>query len=161
MVKNKLPKAQPTFCIFRTITPIKPVPEASEILKSALAECDICMTEIDPFKSSKRTKNGRTRSNRRLNGFMAFRIFYSRAAKDSASQTKLSSLLAKAWKEDPHKHVWSTYASLYNETGGNDPFIGWLQKALGDSNYINPKKRLVRKTSTKVFLNNIEDVFLS
>lgn len=145
--------------VFRMKYLVAPIPEASESLKHALAECNASMDEVDRFKVSKRSEYRRVKGNRRLNGFMAFRIYYSRAAKDSASQKKLSALLAKAWKNDNNKHIWSTYASMYNETGGEDAFIFWLEKSLSTHGKTK-QTQITRKTPPNVFINGVEDIFL-
>lgn len=142
------------------IIQIPPLPKASESVRRSLAECNAHISDIDLFKPSNRSKRRKTTCGRRLNGFLAFRIFYSRAAKDSASQKKLSSLLAKAWSEDVNKHIWSTYASVYNETGGTDEFIPWLEKTLNKTKQ-QTGSRTTCKTQTNAFINGIEDVYLT
>lgn len=155
----KSQEGEPQVSILQSTLNLPALPQASDLIKEYLAECNATMTDLDSFKPSIRSKRRKQNSRRRLNGFMAFRIYYSRAAKDSSLQKKLSSLLAKAWKEETKRLTWTTYASLYNETGGSDSFILWLHKCLG-----NKQRRLSSSVTSKIlsnaFINDIEDVFV-
>lgn len=163
MVSNEdihLKSKEANFLMIRTGLLIPALPEPSETIINSLAECDASMDDIDLFKPSNRSKRRKAVKRRRLNGFIAFRSYYSRAAKSHSSQRKLSSLLAKVWKEEANKHVWSTYASVYNETGGNDDFILWLEKNL-EQNEKDSTRSFTQKRKHHAFINDIEDVFLT
>lgn len=65
-----------------------------------------------------------------LNGFMAFRSFYTQHISAPTSQRELSTALSKAWSQDENlKNIWTRYAADYNSQScknGNVPFVSWL-----------------------------------
>lgn len=88
-------------------------------------------SEMFDMKIPIRKNRNRCKKTRCLNGFMAFRSFYSRSISNVEHQRELSSLLGKLWKNEPNKAIWNRYAIEYNSQAINQDFVDWLFKALG------------------------------
>ncbi|OBA22190.1 hypothetical protein METBIDRAFT_40341 [Metschnikowia bicuspidata var. bicuspidata NRRL YB-4993] len=133
-----------------------PIPSSS--LQDLL--CKYLFNEVDTNKKLSRIKQG-TRYNdtkkRRINGFIAFRSFYSKTIKGTSHQKELSSKLAAIWKTEPNHQTWNSYALQYNATGGNESFVSWLNRKLGFDTNIEAKKTF--KSYKNLTLKNVEDVF--
>lgn len=82
-------------------------------------------------RMSTRKNRHRCKKRRCLNGFMAFRSFYSRSISNVEHQRQLSKLLGKLWKNEPNKAIWNRYAIEYNSQAVNQDFVDWLFGALG------------------------------
>ncbi|CCE86960.1 Piso0_005485 [Millerozyma farinosa CBS 7064] len=83
-----------------------------------------------PKKTTPRRYKPKARRTRNLNGFMAFRSFYSRSISNVEHQRQLSSLLGSLWQTEPNKNIWNRYAIEYNTRATNQDFVEWLCKAL-------------------------------
>ncbi|CCE85849.1 Piso0_005485 [Millerozyma farinosa CBS 7064] len=81
-------------------------------------------------KTTSRRYKPKGRRTRSLNGFMAFRSFYSRSISNVEHQRQLSSLLGSLWQTEPNKNIWNRYAIEYNTRATNQDFVEWLCKAL-------------------------------
>lgn len=144
------------FCVLR-LGELPKLPRESENLQAILRRFD-CVPCSHVPKLTK--QKNRKMLKRRLNGFIAFRSFYSRRVNSSLMQKELSSLLGQVWKREPNRSVWICYALQYNETGGEENFIDWLYRNLGlASTTRNPRKQISRACKSHG-LENVEDVFL-
>lgn len=155
---STLPQNGVSFGIFQTQV-LPELPEPSEYIKDILAACKTRI-KAEPLQSNKRSRR-KANTRRRLNGFIAFRAFYSRTVRDSQLQKHLSSLLGKAWKAEINRNVWEIYATLYNETGGDESFLNWLLSRL---NLSNPTSVLVasrdKMVCRKTVHSKVEDIYL-
>lgn len=88
-------------------------------------------SQIFDMKMSTRKSRIRCKKTRCLNGFMAFRSFYSRSISNVEHQRELSTLLGKLWKDEPNREIWNRYAIEYNSQAINQDFVDWLFRALG------------------------------
>lgn len=140
---------------------IPAMPAASTELEQLLRSFGTSTTAFRKSKNFlKRNRGPHARKKRKVNGFIAFRAFYSRSIPGTARQRDLSSKLAQIWKSEPNSHIWNLYAIHYNATGGNKLFLAWLDESLGFN-------REGRTTSVTLLVyqgqlrNRVEDVFLS
>lgn len=138
---------------------IPTIPAPSPHLSKILADCNSLhqasnLSRVFLLKKSK----SRNKKKRRINGFIAFRSFYSKSIKGASTQRELSTKLSTAWRAEPNRHIWKCYALQYNAAGGEEDFISWLLRNLGISNE-KPVQTILRTSQNKV-LNNVEDVFL-
>lgn len=153
-----LANQEPIFSVLQTRR-LPEIPLPSSYLQNLL-----CQYQCDDGTERRKTRKSRQRTNskinlrkRRINGFIAFRSFYSRTIKGTFNQKELSSKLAAIWKDEPHHLTWNSYALQYNATGGDENFVDWLNMKLGfvsntgdDTKFKTCKNRLFR---------NVEDVF--
>lgn len=68
------------------------------------------------------------RATGRINGFLAFRVFYSKSIQSTAFQRELSILLGKIWFEEENKAIWKRLADAYNldEQNSKLEFFDWI-----------------------------------
>ena len=122
-------------------------------------------SQLFDMKVPTRKSRIRCKKTRCLNGFMAFRSFYSRSIYNVEHQRELSTLLGKLWKNEPNKAIWNRYAIEYNSQAINQDFVDWLFKALGleVETFPIPYTSTVRNESwTFSSLNNenaVEDIY--
>lgn len=112
----------------------------------------------DPTYSPRRLRSRKRKP--KINGFIAFRSFHSRAIKNTRKQQEISSSLAKVWEVEPNREVWNYYALLYNETAKGEEFISWLYRNLGMNDDANCSIKQISKVKKTHFLSKIEDVFI-
>lgn len=108
-------------------------------------------------------KNQRTSSETLLNGFTAFRAYYSKNTRSYREQIELSQQLAKIWKVETQLHdLWSRYVNEYKVSGTSDSFVEWMKGAKSNKKIFsfNVEKRAHFKVSPFLFLV-VEDVFNS
>nr|BBD18017.1 putative transcription factor [Ogataea minuta] len=84
--------------------------------------------------SNRITKRSTSKRRRSLNGFMAFRSFYSQNIDTYKSQKDLSSALAKVWNLEKNQNIWNRYAAEYNISCTTASFVSWLKLKLGQRN---------------------------
>jgi hypothetical protein len=81
-------------------------------------------------QSSKEIEEEQKKPRTRLNGFIAFRAFYSQDICDPTNQRELSKALSKVWSESEElQQVWTRYAAEYNSQypdNSTTPFVTWL-----------------------------------
>lgn len=164
--EQKLTKVQVIF-----FSEIPPLPEPSPGLKEVLerfngngenARCRRSQVEV-PFLGHK--KRSRSKTGHRLNGFMAFRSFYSRSVFDAEYQRQLSSILGSLWKNEPKQDVWNRYAIEYNSRASKEDFIEWLTRVLGLENrsFCDPSTNVVKNNKWQFSSNtqdcSVEDIY--
>lgn len=122
---------------------------------------------FNPLSIKKKSRRCKLRSNKTkcLNGFLAFRSFYSRSIFNVDHQRQLSSLLGKLWRKEPNQEVWNRYAIEYNNQASNQDFVGWLCMALGlqlrniEFPFINKVKNEKWLFSSRNNDNAVEDIY--
>lgn len=149
----------PAFTVLQA-TRLPDIPLPSSRLQNLL--CQYQFDDIHANKKASRSKKNRAgtdqKRKRRMNGFIAFRSFYSKTIKGTSHQKELSSKLAAIWKDEPSHQTWNCYALQYNATGGEETFVNWLNRKLGFENAVEVDDTLrIYKNHT---LKNVEDVFL-
>ncbi|ODV65275.1 hypothetical protein HYPBUDRAFT_154089 [Hyphopichia burtonii NRRL Y-1933] len=107
-------------------------------------------------KKKSRPKN----SKRTINGFFAFRTFYSKSIFKPDHQRQLSSLLAEAWREEKKKSIWDKYAVVYRLQAPDIGFFDWLCANLNLETSTN-KPEVNSPEMKKHSLGRVEDLFLS
>lgn len=111
------PKSEiPTFS-----TTLPSVPPASPQLEELLQKFP---NRIDSH--SRATKRRRQGAKRVLNGFIAFRTFYSQSISTVSEQREFSKALAAIWAVDADQVVWERFAQEYNFRARNENFKEWL-----------------------------------
>lgn len=109
--------------------PILPMP--SDSLKKLLFEVNN-MTQKQPKNRtlfSPHKKNNSFKISSKINGFIAFRSFYSKSISNPADQRKLSRSLANIWLGEENKETWESYSQLYKMSKAylkNQTFVAWL-----------------------------------
>lgn len=63
----------------------------------------------------------------KMNGFTAFKSFYSRNF-TALNQGVLSSYLSKVWVTEKNQHIWDLYAYLFRRYKRSETFSNWLLK---------------------------------
>ncbi|KAH3666367.1 hypothetical protein OGAPHI_003546 [Ogataea philodendri] len=110
------------------------IPAESPYLQSLLKT--YVQTQSKSCVRTKRRKNSdgnrlrNSKSRRGINGFMAFRSYYSRRVSNYHAQKLLSRALAKAWIFEKNQDIWSRYAIEYNHSHSETSFSEWLQNIL-------------------------------
>ncbi|KAG7805696.1 hypothetical protein KL921_005399 [Ogataea angusta] len=115
------------------LTNLPQIPTTSPSLKRLLSEYgskDNGSDRSNKVARKKPTRHKVQKGRKRLNGFMAFRSFYSRNITNYNSQKALSQALAHAWNREKHQQVWSLYATQYNHSKSMEPFSKWLDLKL-------------------------------
>ncbi|KAG7885287.1 hypothetical protein KL936_005417, partial [Ogataea polymorpha] len=145
------------------LTHLPQIPTTSPLLKRLLTEYGAIdngkdsLNKVAPKKSSRHRVQ---KEKKRLNGFMAFRSFYSRNIANYNSQKALSQDLADAWNREKHQQIWSLYAIQYNHSKSKEPFSRWLEmklsKKLGKFNSDDPTTRREINVMSHIV---VEDVF--
>lgn len=132
------------------------IPQPSEELRRILRSCEGALSapEIEKRKFRKRKGKGK------LNGFIAFRAFYTKAIKDPKLQIQLSQILSKVWENEPNRSIWNCYALRYNETANGEEFMHWLYRNLGLIKDSGIHSHQVSRACKSHILSNVEDVFL-
>lgn len=95
-------------------------------------------------QSSKGAVNKAKKKKTKLNGFMAYRAFFSRDVIGIKAQRGLSSCLSKAWQSDENQLIWKRYATEYNAQAAlspDVPFVEWLMKTTGRETEEDKKNR--------------------
>lgn len=82
-------------------------------------------------KSEKVKGQPKRKRNRRINGFLAFRSFYSASILDIEHQRELSTLLGKIWIEEENQLIWNKLAEAYNidKLDAKLQFCSWICEA--------------------------------
>lgn len=117
------------------------------------------------FSCSNHKRKSRSKTGHRLNGFMAFRSFYSRSVFDVEHQRQLSSILGSLWKNEPRQDVWNRYAIEYNSRATKEDFIEWLTRTLGLEvlSLSNPSTNIVKNNKWQFSSNtqdcSVEDIY--
>lgn len=137
---------------------LPPLPSPSKWLQEILTSINFADPMYHPCKLKSRYENRKRKS--KINGFIAFRSFYSRAIKSPKPQQEISASLAVAWKLEPNRKVWNYYALLYNETAKDEEFLYWLYRSLGIIDDASCSVKQISKVNDTYFLSKIEDVFL-
>lgn len=155
-IKSQTPRAHQSAFRILKLTELpqlpQPSPQLQEILRLAGSAPSVSRRQV-------RRKSGSRKKKRRINGFIAFRCFYSRAAKSSQSQKELSTSLGKIWESEPNRNIWNCYALHYNETGEDEEFMDWLYRNLKLANGLPLPKQVVKPYPSHIN-SNVEDVFL-
>ncbi|ODV95197.1 hypothetical protein PACTADRAFT_33775 [Pachysolen tannophilus NRRL Y-2460] len=98
---------------------------------------------------------------KKMNGFMAYRSFYTKNINNVTQQTELSAILAKSWSmDDVNQTIWKRYATQYNKESSNTPFVEWLHKEL---NILGGKGKEEINSENECVSSNgrMEDIFAS
>lgn len=137
------------------------LPKPSKKLESILLKFNKHTNRLiigkEPCRAPRKRKSTQKR---RINGFIAFRAFYSRSIRDPAVQKQLSTMLGKVWGAEPNQHVWDCYALRYNETGGQEEFMTWLMQNLKSKKPCQSTTVIRRRISKNIQFKNVEDVYL-
>lgn len=124
------------------------LPKVSDSLKELLVKY--------PKKTSGTIVGGSKKKFHKVNGFIAYRSFYTKNLSNGNAQRELSKELAKEWKCDKHRNTWSTYAAIYNsqieDRSCKEPFVAWLLRSIG----VNARKDIRIQRNARV-----EDVFIN
>lgn len=125
---NLHPKPPKSFTVENYYVSALPnLPKPSPELKRTLIEFN---NEVLRESTRKRKKQTIYTKKGKINGFMAFRAFYSRSIFSSERQRQLSVLLSKVWAKDSNQGVWNRYADEYNKDERKLYFVEWLCDAL-------------------------------
>ncbi|CUM68277.1 uncharacterized protein PRCAT00005999001 [Priceomyces carsonii] len=158
--------------------PFLPIP--SDDLKSLLLEFNNINVPVS-LGNETITKRANRRASRHLknmkikkiNGFIAFRSFYSRLITNPDHQRQLSVLLGKLWVNEPNRATWNRYAIEYNALLGNSrgqykPFVEWLCDTLHlngeekvEETYTNVVSNITWEFSSRCQDNKVEDVYFT
>lgn len=113
------------------------------------------------IKPKRQYSVNRRRGKTSLNGFMAYRAYYSKDVDIPKLQIELSRLLASYWKKTKNQQVWNRYAQEFNASTRSLPFLEWLNEALRDSKKEDIMIIKEKSWSQKSKLSNlvVEDVF--
>lgn len=113
-----------------------------------------------PKKSNNKlnTKKPKTK----LNGFMAYRTFFSQDIYSIKDQREVSSCLGRCWATDKSQLIWKRYATEYNvrpSQFSNMPFLEWLLKSTGNET----KQEKEKKEWTKHLKSGsrIQDIYFN
>lgn len=110
---------------------LPPIPPRSRYLNRTLEELSKLHTASSgKGRSSKiRRRKPSYLANKisRINGFTAFKSYYSRFA-PAVCQGIVSSALSKVWQRDSHQNVWDSYARHYRQYQRSEGFCDWLDK---------------------------------
>nr|QFP92358.1 silenced mating-type protein ALPHA1 [Ogataea thermomethanolica (nom. inval.)]QGW56840.1 mating-type protein ALPHA1 [Ogataea thermomethanolica (nom. inval.)] len=131
------------------------IPVASHFLTKALATFAIpnsLKTRSTP-KVAKQALKKHLSKKKRLNGFLAFRSFYSHNVLGYHNQKVLSRVLAQAWGKEPHQIIWSRYALEYNHSNTKLSFHEWLCDQIGQK-----ERYFSRSQSTWCQMNVMSDI---
>lgn len=109
-------------------------------------------------KLSRSRKKGNRVLKKKLNGFIAFRTYYSRSVHNVDLQRQLSSFLATAWQKEGNKEVWNRFAAEYSAQATDMGFPQWLDNV--QSKTENLGFTYVKYNNMTFQFNEIEDVFL-
>lgn len=117
------------------------------------------------YHNVKKQKAGNPKKKfRSINGFIAFRSFYSRLVANPEHQRKLSIMLGKLWSQEPSRQIWNRYASEYNMTchkhDNKVAFVDWLCDTLNlnTSMVIDPNTNIVRNNNWKFSSSSSESI---
>lgn len=142
------------------------IPKCYKQLEELLLEFNKKIGIIRTMSTSQKKSNSRKKVfKRRLNGFIAYRSYYSKNIHDSSLQIEVSKRLAIVWKNDPSANIWKRYAFEYNKSNENISFLSWL-----DNNVIKPKNNPKNSFSVDEclidfevlnFICNVEEKFVS
>lgn len=113
------------------------IPEPPNELKCLLEKLK------DNENTSKKRRQTRKPTNRtvtkqpktKLNGFMAYRTYFSQEIYSIKDQRELSSCLGKSWATDKSQLIWQRYATEYNARPvqcSSLSFLEWLLKSTGN-----------------------------
>lgn len=92
-----------------------------------------------------------------LNGFIAFRTYYSNIGKSYEDQSKLSTKLAQIWKCDISlQKVWDSFAEEYNISESHLPFIHWFEK---NKTQLKPKDDVFIMQRANISHLVVEDIY--
>lgn len=149
-------------CNHREILP--PIPEPSPDLLRALEILRKLHHSCLSKQKRKRKPQQRIPKVSRMNGFTAFKSFYS-CNLSAVGQGTLSSVLSKVWTIDKNQHVWDLYANLFRRYKRSETFPEWLvknsiqskEKVFMDSNILNVNELNLPNKSDEVFkiLSNV------
>lgn len=129
---------------------LPPIPDESPDLLKALDYLESLQRVAGKKpKPRKRKKKQTTSKASRLNGFTAFKSFYSRDVY-SVCQGVISSTLSKVWQTEKNQNVWDNYARHFRRYQRREHFCEWLVKATKSGNMCN----LSNKSSTQEFSEN-------
>lgn len=107
---------------------LPPIPLPSQELLQALGELQR-LHSIGLMKCRNKIRKRRTSTTgnkiSRINGFTAFKSYYSRHA-SAVCQGVVSSMLSKVWLRDRNQDVWDNYALHYRRYQRKEPFCEWL-----------------------------------
>ncbi|TID27169.1 hypothetical protein CANINC_002751 [Pichia inconspicua] len=105
------------------------------------------------YKSNIRIKEKKTS----MNGFIAFRTYYSNIGKTYEDQSRLSKELAAIWKNDASlQREWQTFAEEYNASGNELPFLNWFELNKTD---LKPQENDVVTQRTNISHLIVEDIY--
>lgn len=109
------------------------IPETSPELLKTLEE----LTELQKKCLTTKTKRRRATNQQpkvsKINGFTAFKSFYSRKF-TALNQGVLSSYLSKVWVTEKNQHIWDLYAYLFRRYKRSESFSNWLVKNTNSQN---------------------------
>lgn len=144
------PKNGSEECTHTEIMPAIPSP-SSELLK--------VLEELHKLQSSthkKRTRSRRRKSNThnsgkisRINGFTAFKSYYSRSI-TSVCQGVISSRLSKVWQIEKNQDIWDNYARHYRRYKRTELFCDWLLRATQNTSVAKPKSSTSKSSNEEV-----------
>lgn len=105
------------------------------------------------YKHNPKPKGKKTK----MNGFIAFRTYYSNIGQSYEDQSKLSKELATIWKEDDSlQKVWEKFAEEYNVCGNDMPFLNWFEL---NKTKLKPKENDVITQKTNISHLIVEDIY--
>lgn len=120
---------------------------------------------INKYKNKTKKK-----SMRKINGFIAYRLFYSRSIPSIKYQREFSVQLGKLWINESNKMIWERYAQEYNENilslSGDLDFVDWLCQSLNidlipeTTIKTNIVQNDLWSSYTNNFKNTVEDIYI-
>lgn len=117
---------------------------------------------LEKYGSSYRsTRRNRRRNTKKsiVNGFTAFRLYYSRFAKTYKDQENLSKELAIYWNSHQNiQDIWRSYSEEYKVADTNLSFAEWFEEFKAAIKIEDPPEQEIRQTSTLSHVI-VEDVY--
>lgn len=159
-ITNKKLKPHNFQCISNSVSCFKSdkltntkLPKRSEKLNKLLSEYS---KEMQLWSPRERQKMRKKSSKTVLNGFTAFRSFYSKFAKDYSKQIELSHRLTEIWREEVEIHdTWDRIALNYRQETQNLSFSAWMYyKEKGES------EQNENEDSKGKVVPRVEDIFI-
>lgn len=166
-LKHNTAVTKPIIRIFvskKTPSLLEPSVKLKALLQKYSMESSIDIKKNDSALSVQQKRfmsNERTSSTTLLNGFTAFRAYYSKNTRSYKEQIELSRQLAKIWKVDTELHdLWSRYVNEYKVSSTSDSFVEWMKlaKSSDEGFSLNMEKSDHFRTNPFLFLV-VEDVY--
>lgn len=123
---------------------VSPIPSPIESLRKFL-------NYVAHPKKKRRRKSKQTRT-RKLNGFMAFKSYYSQFNQSQLRMLEFNKKLYTIWQSYEHRGIWERYARQYNLRERNVTFLQWLEfvpKVRGECHFVNRSSPQITLTCTQ------------